>query len=239
MLTRGTQARLTTRTRVRRAGVALAAGLVLAGLVLPVAPAAAARCDKAYSYAGLVSARKAHGVSTTLTAVSAPQVSWGHVAGWVGVGGAGQGPNGTTEWIQVGYSGFYGGEHKLYYEVTQPGKQPKYTPVLDLQPGESHRIGVVEMRDRRNWWRVWVDGRAVSPPIYLPGSHGRWAPVATAESWNAGMGACNGLAYRFAQTRVATRPGGGWAGLRTGQTLQDPGYAVSGGAAGFVSRSRA
>ena len=239
MVRRETQARVTVVARVRRGALALASGLVLTAVALPVAPAAAARCDKTYSYAGVVSARKAHGVSTTLTAVSAPRVSWGHVSGWVGVGGVGQGPNGSTEWIQVGYSGFYGGEHKLYYEVTQPGGRPSYTPVRDLQPGETHRIGVVEMRYRHNWWRVRVDGRAVSPPIYLPGSHGRWAPIATAESWNAGMGACNGLAYRFAQTQVATRAGGGWVRLRTGQTLQDPGYAVFAGSAAFVSRSRA
>ncbi len=225
--------------RVRRLGVALGAGLVLTALVLPAAPAAAAaRCAKTYSYAGLVSADRAHGVSTRLTALST-NVRWGHVAGWVGVGGIGQGPNGTTAWIQVGFNGFYGGENKLYYEVTQPGGRPTYTPVRDISAGDSHRVGVLEMKGRRNWWRVWVDGRAVSPPINLPGSHGRWRPVATAESWNAGMGACNGLAYRFTRTTVARKPGGTWRRLRTGQTLQDPGYRVLRSGRAFVARTRA
>ena len=177
-------------------------------------------------------------MSTTLTTLSSPRVLWGHVAAWVGVGGVGQGPNGTTEWIQVGFNGLYGGENKLYYEVTQPGGRPQYTPIRDVASGDSHRVGVREMRGRRSWWRVWVDGRPVSPPIHLPGSHRRWRPVATAESWNAGMQTCNGLAYRFARTTVATRPGGRWRSLRPGQTLRDPGYATVRPHPTFVARTR-
>ena len=207
-------------------------------MLLPTATAAP-RCGKAYSYAGLVSERVGYGVRTTLTTLATPRVEWGHVAGWVGVGGAGQGPNGSTEWIQVGYSGFHGGESKLYYEVTLPGQQPTYTAVRDVTAGETHRVGVAEMPSRRNWWRVFVDGRSVSPPIHLPGSHGRWNPVATAESWNAGMQQCNGLAYRFSGTSVATAPGRAWRPLRAAYKLEDPGYRVSVLRSEFVARTRA
>ena len=217
---------------------------VLVALTIPAlgalaAPtASAARCGKTYSYAGLVSARSAHGVGTTLKALAVPSVSWGHVAGWVGVGGVGAGPRGATEWIQVGYAGFYGGETKLYYEITQPNSQPRFVEVdSQVLAGESHRVAVAELPGRRNWWRVWVDRRPVSPAVHLPGSHGTWRPMATAESWNAGMGECNRFAYRFSGLRIAGRLGQ-WRAFSVGSKLQDPGYRVSRFPAGFVARAR-
>ena len=47
--------------------------------------------------------------------------------------------------------------------------------------GRNHRIAVLEMSGRRGWWRVWMDGRAVTEPVRLRQSSGRWAPIATAE----------------------------------------------------------
>jgi hypothetical protein len=63
--------------------------------------------------------------------------------------------------------------------------------------------------------------------IYLPGSHGAWRPVATAESWagDSGGGTCNAFAFRFQQIRVATRPGGAWRPIQ-GRVLADAGYRV-------------
>jgi hypothetical protein len=62
--------------------------------------------------------------------------------------------------------------------------------------------------------------------IYLPGSHGAWRPLATAESWNGdSLGTCNAFAFRFERIRVATRPGGGWTPIR-GRVLADAGYRV-------------
>jgi hypothetical protein len=163
----------------------------------------------------------------------------GHVAGWVGLGGPGLGPGGTDEWIQVGYSGFNGGSSTLYFEVTRPHRWPAYTAVREIEPGESHRVGVAEMRRHRNWWRVWVDGHAVSKPIYLPGSHGKWEPVATAESWNAGTGRCNRFSYRFSRVAFATRPNNGYRLLRDAWKLEDVGYRVAGRSpVGFVARGR-
>jgi len=215
------------------------AAVVLATALALAAPAQAARCGKTYSYAGLVSARPANGVRATIEALTAPRVSSGHVAGWVGVGGVGAGPNGETEWIQVGYSGLDGGESHLYYEVTPPNGATRYVTVdREIRPGERHTVAVHEVRGRRAWWRVRVDGRPVGAPVHLPGSHGRWHPVATAESWNAGTGSCNGLAYRFSRVYTSTRSNQRWRRLQPGYTLQDPGYRIARARAGFVARTR-
>jgi hypothetical protein len=215
---------------LRRVGLAAVAGVVLTAFL--ASAASAAPCSKTYSYAGLVSAKSGHGITTDLRAVSAPNVAWGAVAGWVGVGG-------NDAWLQVGYSGFAGGEHRLYYEVKQPGEQPRYTSVKEIVVGETHRVSVRESRTRPNWWRVLVDGRAVSPLIYLAGSHRSWQPMATAESWNGGRGNCNGLTYRFSRVLLATRPGGSWRKLPVAYDMQDPGYRIRRTADGFVAATRA
>ena len=110
-------------TRVR---IALFAGVLALASAL-FAPAALA-CARGYSYAGLYSSSTASGVAATLTMLEAPRVSSGHVAGWVGVGGPGLGPNGEDEWLQVGLASFAGStEGHLYYELAQPGREPQYT----------------------------------------------------------------------------------------------------------------
>src|SRR5947208_15846247 len=108
-----------------------------------------------YSYAGFAAAQPASGVSATVTALSAPQVLNGHVAAWVGVGGPGAGPNGTDEWIQVGFSAFPGSAFSsLYYEVAQPHQAPRYNEVASgLPPGSTRKVAVVEVAGRTGWWR--------------------------------------------------------------------------------------
>lgn len=164
-----------------------------------------------------------------VTAIGAPVVRGaGHVAGWVGVGGPRQGPHGTDEWIQIGFSGFAGSYlSSLYYEVSRPGSAPRYVEIeRGLEPGASRRVAVLEMAERPNWWRVWVDGRAASRPILLPSSHGLWRAVATAESWSAGRSACNGFGYRFDRIVVAQQAGGGWRALAGGLPIRTGPYRV-------------
>src|SRR5687768_14287311 len=55
-----------------------------------------------YTYAGYQAAYRGHGVRATITPTRALEVAAGHVSGWVGVGGPGQGVNGEDAWIQVG-----------------------------------------------------------------------------------------------------------------------------------------
>jgi len=223
------------RYRARALLVALAACLVVA----PPAWATATTCAADYSYAGFADAGGAHGVRAELTPLSRPGVAWGHVAGWVGVGGPGMGPNGEDAWIQVGYSGFFGSGNRLYYEVARPGRAPRYSEVLaTVAPGETHRVAVLEMADRHEHWRVWVDGVPASEPVYLPGSHGTWTPIATAESWNAGKRACNRFSYRFKRVMVARAAGGGWRALSPGHVFEDPGYRVRMEPSGFLARAR-
>ena len=196
-----------------RSGITFFVGLLAAVAALAAAPAALACRSSGYTYAGLASSAKTHGVGARLTAIGGARVANGHVAGWVGVGGPGEGPNGADEWIQVGFSGFEGSPNSdLYYEVTRAGSAPKYFEVEhDLAPGTSRRLAVLEVGSRPNAWRVWVDGKPVSKAIYLPGSHGAWRGIATAESWTTSRKvACNAFGYRFDDIQVAQQAGGAW-----------------------------
>jgi hypothetical protein len=183
---------------------------------------------KEFSYAGLQSENKAHGVSATIAPLDFPTVSDGHVGGWIGVGGVDEGPGGTAEWLQVGLASFAPENSiRLYYEVTIAGKDPRYYE-LDptVQPGDKHKLAVLEMQKHNNWWRVWVDGQPVTKPIHLPGSHGAWYPQALAENWNGGTGTCNTYAYKFSDVRLAKANGGVWQSLKRRSLYEDAGYQV-------------
>jgi hypothetical protein len=212
-------------------------GAVAAACAFAVPSWAAAACGwSGYSYAGVRAATPAHGISARLTAVKNPTVQNGHVAAWVGIGGAGLGPGGSNEWLQVGLSAFPGGASELYYEVAQPGGAPKYVKLRDtVAPGTSHQVAVLEVRGRPDVWRVWFDGSAASQELYLPGSHGAWAPTATTETWDGGVPSCNTYNYRFDGVKLATLAGGSWQPLKGGRRLQDPGYRVLANASGFVA----
>jgi hypothetical protein len=220
----------------RLLAVALATSALL--LLGPTANASTAGCGTSgYAYAGVGSSARAYGIATRLTATTAPQVVNGHVAGWVGVGGRGMGPNGSDEWLQVGLSAFPDSStSSLYYEVAQPHQAPAYHEVqAGLAPGAKLKVAVMEERGRPGWWRVWVDDRAVAAPIYLPGSHGAWRPLATSETWGAGARVCNRFRYQFESISLATRPGR-WQRLGRHYTFQDHGYRIKRlGAATFVA----
>ena len=181
-----------------------------------------------YSYAGLQSDTQANGVSATLSVTEQPNVSDGHVGGWIGLGGTGAGPGGVAEWIQAGFAATSGAQtSQMYYEVTVAGSQPKYVEIApSVQPGVPHHFSVLEIPKRTSWWRVSVDGKPVSPPLHLPGSNGVWYPQAVAENWNGGAGACNTYGYRFSNVSLATGAASGWKPLQRAYTFQDPGYRV-------------
>jgi hypothetical protein len=196
--------------------------LAVAAVSLGGAATALACGQGGYSYAGLGAPNRAFGVSATVTGLSTFSVLNGHVAGWVGVGGPGEGPGGSNEWLQIGLSGFPGiTGSDVYYEVALPHRFPVYHQVSTAVPaGQSVKVTVLEMHNRPNYWRVWLNHKAVSPPIYLPESHDRWTPIATAESWDGGTGGtCNTFLYRFRQVAVANSMGGGWHPLTTGYAI--------------------
>jgi hypothetical protein len=192
-----------------------------------VGGAATSACGaSSFAYAGLESAGRAHGVSATLTPVESPDVTVGHVAGWIGVGGTQGGPGGAAEWLQTGFYAYDGDQtSRMYYEVTVAGAAPHLVELdPNVGPSEKHRFAVLEMSRRPSWWRVWVDHKPVTAPIHLPGSHGRWQPQAVAENWNGNQGACNAYDFRFANVRIARDAGGVWRPVRLGYVFQDAGY---------------
>jgi hypothetical protein len=180
-----------------------------------------------YAYAGLQSERIGSGVRATITALRSPDVSAGHAAGWIGVGGPGAGPNGETMWLQIGVAALPRTPLMVYAEITRAGLDPVFLPLrTDVPVGQSHRLAVLEMSRRPGVWRVWLDGQPVTDPIVLPGSHKRWQPLATAESWNGGVATCNGFRFRFERVGVAQSLGGSWRPFVPGFTFRDRGYQV-------------
>jgi len=213
---------------------------VTAALASPPEAAALEPCGKAgYSYAGFQSANRGHGVRATLVALANPQVRNGHVAAWVGVGGPGLGPNGSDQWLQVGLNAFHGTGSGLYYEVTAAGAAPRYHALdVRVSPGQRHRVAVLEIATRPNWWRVWLNGKPASRPIHLPGSSGRFQPIATAETWDGGTRVCNRFSYKFDELAVAAAPGGSWGRFVQAHRFEDRGYRVTASASSFVAGLR-
>jgi hypothetical protein len=204
--------------------------LGLAGLAVATPARAAERCGwSGYSYAGVVSAERAHGIAATLSALRPPRVEHGHTAAWVGVGGYGAGPGGSDEWLQAGLVDFPGSGTRLYYEVKRPGRPRRFVEAgWTVVLGSTHRVAVVELSSRPGWWRVWLDGRPAGGAVFLPRSHGLFRPMATAESWDGGERACNRFTYRFAGVAIAAGPHGAWRPLAETYRLEDPGYRVLG-----------
>jgi hypothetical protein len=178
-----------------------------------------------YTYAGHQAAHRGHGVRATITPVRAPEVAAGHVAGWVGVGGPGQGVNGEDAWIQAGIASVPGVEPFLYAEITRRGRYPKFILLDDAVPiGQSHHVAVLEMSRRPGWWRIWVNGEPATPPVRIRGSSERWAPIASAESGNGGEVACNRFSFRFERVSVSYGGGGSWRPFVGGYRFLDGGY---------------
>jgi hypothetical protein len=197
----------------------------VAAFVAVCGTGAALACgSNGYTHSGLGARGVGYGMSAEITAMADYAVARGHVAAYVGVGGPAEGPGGSREWLQVGLSGFPGvtGDD-VYYEVAKPYGQPVYHQLAAHVPaGKAVTVAVLELRNRPSRWRVWLDGRPVSRPILLPGSHGRWQPVASAEAWDGGTGGgvCNGFLYDFRQVRVAHAPGGHWRLLSSGYLIE-------------------
>ena len=86
------------------------------------------------------------------------------------VGGTTDGPHGMAEWIQTGLAAFAAQDtSQIYYEVTVAGGQPHYTELAaNVGDGVSYHLSVLQMAHRASWWRIWVNGKPVSPPIDPP-----------------------------------------------------------------------
>jgi hypothetical protein len=107
---------------------------------LVVSPAEGGRANaygcgaKEFSYAGLQSENKAHGVSATITALDQPSLSDGHVGGWIGVGGTGACNSYAYKFSNVSLAKINGGvwqpvkKRSLFqdagYQVVQTSRDP-------------------------------------------------------------------------------------------------------------------
>lgn len=194
------------------------------------APSPAVCGPKTYSYAGIQSATTAGGISATVAATTVPVVVDGHVGGWIGLGGTHAGPGGAAEWIQVGLAAFTSDQTESYYEVTLAGSPTRFIELdSNVAPGVSQHFAVLEMLDRRSWWRVWVNGKPVTSPIHLPGSDNTWYPQAVTESLDGVTGACNSYSYSFSAVSLAEAAGTAWSWrpVQSGLVFQDAGYRVT------------
>ena len=55
----------------------------------------------------------------------------------------------------------------------------------------------------------------------MRGTSGRWAPIATAESWNAGTSGCNAFGFRFDHVAVVSGARGAWHPFVSGHRFLD------------------
>ena len=187
--------------------------------------AAGAAGNGGYTYAGHQATMKGHGVRARITLTSAPHVEAGHVSGWVGVGGPGQGANGEDAWIQVGIGQVQGTQPFLYAEITRGGRYPQFILLEEaLRVGQARHLAVLEMGRRPGYWRVWVDGKPRTKPVKIRGSSGRWAPQAIAESYNGGQVACNRFSFRFERVSVSYGGGGSWKPFVSAHRFLDGGH---------------
>ncbi|HEY4347155.1 MAG TPA: hypothetical protein VGM80_06155 [Gaiellaceae bacterium] len=216
--------------RFRFVSLAVAAGLtglLMAGTsaAMPLGAPAASCTSSPYAYAGLADNNPAGGVKAVITPLADAQVPNGHVAGWIGVGGANAGPGGQAEWIQAGIATVAGGSTEVYAEITQPGLAPRYQTLrTNVNAGASYRLAVLEVPGSQNVWQVWLDGVPVTNPVLLPGS-ANFAPMVVSESWNGGTPTCNGFAYGFGNVQVSPKAGK-WSRLGDATSFSDNGYRI-------------
>jgi hypothetical protein len=86
---------------------------------------------------------------------------------------------------------------------------------------------------------VVVDGVKISPPVSLPGSHGLFQPVATAENWDGGVaGACNQYGFAFSNLAVRSDYKGAWQAFDLSRVLRDPAYQLTLGRSGFTASTK-
>jgi hypothetical protein len=218
--------------------VLVAAALQAAAAV--AAPGHVTSCWTGYSYDGVQSPTQGYGVAGGLTLNHPSSVDKGHVAAWLGVGGAGMGPGGTDEWVQAGIAHEQVGRDVLYYEFKRPGDaHATYVTLGNVVQRKTYSLVIYERAGHRDSWRVKLDGKVVGDNIVLPNSHGRFQPVATAENWDGGVaGSCNEYAFGFSGLSIRSHFGGGWSPFDLSRVLRDPAYRIALRASGFSATSR-
>lgn len=206
----------------RRTITLLGAVIVTALAFAPHSAAASACGPVGYSYAGLRAARAVHGIRAVLTPLVPAQVEGGQVTASVAVGRTTVA--GKRGLLRAGLLAASGEPNRLYYEVLQEGSWRVYVGPY-IQPGERHRVALLETAARRGRWRVWFDGRPVSGAFFLGRMPGGRTALAAAEAWSDGTATCESFRYRFARVAVSGRRGF-WRRLYRSRVLADSGFTV-------------
>ena len=76
---------------------------------------ASACAGRAYAYAGVAGTSTAAGIGASVSTLSPPRFFECHFPPFSSLPPPGQGPAGSDEWLQIGFSGFSGGESSIYY----------------------------------------------------------------------------------------------------------------------------
>jgi hypothetical protein len=209
------------------------AGALLVGCIIASPAWGADVCGKpGYSYAGVVTPTPVYGIRAWVSAPLDPQVQSGDVSGWIGVGRtSARGKRGV---LRVGLLASPGSPSQLYYEIRLRTGAWKRFLGPTVAAGERHKVSLLELAHRPTFWRIWIDGHALTRPIHLTlARKGKYA-LATAESWDGGTPTCNRLDYFFGT--VAVR-GLRWHPLGSRQVIQDPGYSVLRQTLGFTAKN--
>jgi hypothetical protein len=182
-----------------------------------------------YAYAGVIGPDTAGGASGTIVEQVEPQVPNGHVAAWVGVGGAGMGPGGKDEWLQTGiYKDYDQAASHLYYEVKLPGYEK--AKLVSLGPVVANAAKTFKIQESSpNHWAAYVNGRQRSPVYLLPKSHSSFKPVFTAEQWGGSnpSNTCNTYNFKFTDLKVRRNDSPTFNALSGASRLVLPGFKLS------------
>jgi len=216
---------------------------------------AAAKCPMGYySYAGLnthidlTDPTNRFGIAAAITVNEHPPVKGGHIAGWIGVAGY---YKNVQIWLQIGFVSESDTEsvqnslkNIVYVENTRPGgKNGKYniTYIDDVPAGTTRSFKILESAKKPNHWVAYMNGKAVSEEIYLPGVHPSGNLVATIENIGMGYSVCNVMSYKFANIQLAHARGGSWKPYTKDEMneLVDDGYRIVGKASakGFTAKN--
>lgn len=173
-----------------------------------------------YTYAGIRGSTPVYGVSANIVVKTSPKLDnnpSSHSVAWIGLSRERQ------SWIQAGIAQ----GNSLYYEIGSPELDGGYSIVFlgRVEIGESRRFAVLATANQPDSWRVWLDGKPVSPVIRLP-NFGWRTTYAGAENRRSENG-CNEFSYEFGNVRTAKVPGGIWRPIRRYTLRKDAPYQIS------------
>ncbi len=199
-----------------RVGAAACAALSLFGAASSRTTAAEAMANcwngpGVYNYAGVKDKETPDGFGATITETASPDVSDGHVAGWIGFGAEGLGPGGTNEWLQAGIERTAGQPvSQLYYEIALPHHAPVHTFLGQAALDSPETFQFTRLSVKPEEWVLSVNGRRRGPVFKMTAGHQPWRVDFMGESWRHYTVGCNSFEYKYKNMTVRQTMSGGW-----------------------------